>query len=212
MDVKIILADDHALFRDGFALLFQQLEAEAVVLEAGDLAEAMELAACHPDTDLMLLDLNMPGMNGQAGIKQVSEAYPQLPVIVLSASETRECVEAVLAAGAVGFIPKSSSSAVMQSAVRLVLSGGVYLPPQLLLAQRADTANGPGHNGAAKLTGRQRDVLRLLAAGMSNKQICRELELGEGTIKVHIAAIFRALEVGNRTEAANAAHRLGVSD
>jgi len=179
------------------------------VLEAGDLDEAMELVTRHPDVDLMLLDLNMPGMNGQTGIERVTEVYPQLPVIVLSASETKEIVHAVMAAGASGFIPKSSSSAVMQSAIRLVLAGGVYLPPQLLTA---DAVGSAGHNGQAKLTDRQRDVLRLLAAGMSNKQICRELELGEGTIKVHIAAIFRALDVSNRTEAANAAHRLGLID
>ena len=205
--MKIILADDHALFRDGFALLFQQLEEGAAVLEAGDLDQAMELVARHHDADLVLLDLNMPGMNGLAGIKRVRDAYPQLPVIVLSASETREIVQAVMAAGASGFIPKSSSSAVMQSAVRLVLAGGVYLPAQLLTADAAASA---GHDGQVRLTDRQRDVLRLLAAGMSNKEICRELELGEGTIKVHIAAIYRALDVSNRTAAANVAHRLGL--
>jgi len=95
----------------------------------------------------------------------------------------------------------------MQSAVRLVLAGGVYLPAQLLTA---DAAGSAGHDGQVRLTDRQRDVLRLLAAGMSNKEICRELELGEGTIKVHIAAIYRALDVSNRTAAANAAHRLGL--
>jgi DNA-binding NarL/FixJ family response regulator len=205
--VKIILADDHALFRDGFALLFQQLEEGAAVLEAGDLDQAMELVARHHDADLVLLDLNMPGMNGLAGIKRVRDAYPQLPVIVLSASETREIVQAVMAAGASGFIPKSSSSAVMQSAVRLVLAGGVYLPAQLLAT---DAAGSAGRDGQVRLTDRQRDVLRLLAAGMSNKEICRELELGEGTIKVHIAAIYRALDVSNRTAAANVAHRLGL--
>lgn len=205
--MKIILADDHALFRDGFSLLFQQLEAGAVVLEACDLDEALDLVARHPDTDLMLLDLNMPGMEHLAGIRRVSEAYPQLPVIVLSASETREIVRDVMATGASGFIPKSSSSAVLRSAIHLVLSGGVYLPAQLLTPE---TPPGTGHNGHIRLTGRQREVLRLLAAGLPNKQICRELELGEGTIKAHIAAIYRALDVVNRTEAANAAHRLGL--
>jgi len=207
--LKVILADDHALFRGGFALLFKQLEAGTVVLEAADLGEALALAADHPDADLMLLDLDMPGMNGPAGIRRVAEAHPQLPVIVLSASETRESVQAVIAAGALGFIPKSSSSAVMQSAVRLVLSGGVYLPAQLIMT---NAPGSPGHDEPVKLTDRQRDVLRLLAAGMSNKQICRELDLGEGTIKVHIAAIFRTLDVGNRTEAASAARRLGLLD
>ena len=203
MDVKIVLADDHPLFRDGFSLLIQQLEAGAVVLEAASLDEAIDLVAKHGDADLLLLDLNMPGMNGLAGLKRVAEAYPQLPVIVLSASEAGEIVQAVMTVGASGFIPKSSSAAVMQSAIHLVLSGGVYLPPQLLTA---DAKGSAGHDRQVKLTNRQRDVLRLLAAGISNKQICRELELGEGTIKVHIAAIYRALDVSNRTEAANAAH------
>jgi DNA-binding NarL/FixJ family response regulator len=210
--LKIILADDHALFRGGFALLFKQLEAGAIVLEAGDLGEALALAAHHPDADLMLLDLNMPGMNGAAGIRRMAEVHPQLPVIVLSASETKESVHEVIAAGALGFIPKSSSSAVMQSAVRLVLSGGVYLPAQLIMTEQASAAGSPSHDEPVKLSGRQSDVLRLLAAGMSNKQICRELDIGEGTVKVHIAAIFRTLEVGNRTEAANAARRLGLID
>jgi DNA-binding NarL/FixJ family response regulator len=182
------------------------------MLEAGDLGEALTLAAQHPDADLMLLDLNMPGMNGAAGIRRVAENHPQLPVIVLSASETRESVREVIAAGALGFIPKSSSSAVMQLAIRLVLSGGVYLPAQLLMTEAPSTSDRAGHDEPVKLTGRQSDVLRLLAAGMSNKQICRELDLGESTVKVHIAAIFRALDVGNRTEAANAARRLGLVD
>jgi len=207
--MKIILADDHDLFRGGFSLLFKQLEAGAVVLEAGDLEGALKLAVEHPDADLLLLDLDMPGMNGPTGIRRVAEAHPQLPVVVLSASETRESVQAVIAAGALGFIPKSASSAVMQSAVRLVLSGGVYLPAELIMT---NTTDAPVLDDPVKLTGRQRDVLRLLAAGMSNKQICRELGLGEGTIKVHIAATFRALDVGNRTEAANVARQLGLID
>lgn len=206
--LKIILADDHALFRGGFALLFQQLETDAQVLEADSLAQALQLASQHPDADLMLLDLNMPGMNGPAGIRLTVDAHPQLPVIVLSASETRESVHAAISAGALGFIPKSASAAVMQSAVRLVLSGGVYLPAHLIMAEATSLV----HEEAIKLTERQREVLRLLAAGMSNKQICRELDLGEGTIKAHIAAIFRALEVNNRTEAANAVRRLGLLD
>lgn len=207
--MKIILADDHVLFRDGFALLFQQLESGAAVLQAGDLDQVMELAARHADADLVLLDLNMPGMNGLAGIGRIRGAYPQLPVIVLSATESKDIVQAVLEAGASGFIPKSSRSAVMQSAIRLVLSGGLYLPAQLL--QAAPTGTG-GSDARVRLTDRQRDVLRLLAAGMSNKQICRELNLGEGTIKVHVAAVYRALEVANRTEAANVARRLGLID
>ncbi len=208
--MKVILADDHDLFRDGFAMLFQQLEEGSTVFKASDLEEAMELASCHPDTDLMILDLDMPGMkNGREGIKLLSKTFPQLPVVVLSACETKETILAAMAAGALGYIPKSSSTAVMQSAMRLVLSGGIYLPAQLLLEVRVGN---PGHDDQVKLTVRQRDVLRLLVDGMSNKAICRVLDLGEGTIKVHIAAIFHALDVRNRVEAANAARRLGLID
>ena len=207
--MKIVLADDHPLFRDGFSLLFQQMEAGAVVFEASSLDEAIDLVTKHRDADLVMLDLNMPGMNGLDGLKRVAETCPQMPVIVLSASESKEIVEAVIMAGASGFIPKSSSAAVMQSAIHLVLSGGVYLPAQIL---RADAMGSAGHREQIKLTNRQLDVLRLLAAGLSNKQICRDLELSEGTLKVHIAAIYRALNVNNRTEAANAAHRLALVD
>lgn len=202
--MKIILADDHALFRGGFALLFKQVEASATVLEADDLAGALDLAALHPDADLLLLDLHMPGMKGASSIRQVTKNHPQLPVVVLSADENMDMVKQVIAAGALGFIPKFATAAVMQSAIRLVLSGGIYLPAQLIMATN-DKNRPPGPN---KLTERQLDVLRLLADGMANKDICRRLGLSEGTIKVHIAAIFRSLNVSNRTEAARVAQQL----
>lgn len=202
--MKIILADDHALFRGGFALLFKQVEASATVLEADDLAGALDLAALHPDADLLLLDLHMPGMKGASSIRQVTKNHPQLPVVVLSADENMDMVKQVIAAGALGFIPKFTTAAVMQSAIRLVLSGGIYLPAQLIMATN-DKNRPPGPN---KLTERQLDVLRLLADGMANKDICRRLGLSEGTIKVHIAAIFRSLNVSNRTEAARVAQQL----
>lgn len=196
--MKIILADDHALFRGGFALLFKQGEAQATVLEADTLAGALAIAASHPDADLLLLDLHMPGMQGATSIRQVVQTHPQLPLVVLSADENESMVQQVIAAGALGFIPKSATAAVMQSAIRLVLSGGIYVPAQLVMATHGATRpQGPG-----KLTGRQLDVLRLLADGMGNKDICHRLDLSEGTVKVHIAAIFRSLNVRNRTEAA----------
>lgn len=202
--MKIILADDHALFRGGFALLFKQVEALATVLEADTLTGALNIAALHPDADLLLLDLHMPGMQGATSIRQVAQTHPQLPVVVLSADENKDMVKQVIAAGALGFIPKFATAAVMQSAIRLVLSGGIYLPAQLIMATNGE--NRP--HGPSKLTERQLDVLRLLADGMANKDICRRLDLSEGTIKVHIAAIFRSLNVSNRTEAARVAHQL----
>lgn len=211
--MKIILADDHTLFRDGFVLLLKQLEAGAEVVAAASFDEALMHAREHPDADLMLLDLNMPGMRGLASVEEVLQTCQALPVAILSASESREDMERLLAAGASGFIPKSSSSQVMLSAIKLILAGGVYLPVQLLNPAQAESRSAqPEHpgRGAGPLTARQLDVLRLLAEGKSNKLICRELNLGEGTVKVHIAAIFRALNVSNRTEAALEAKRLGL--
>lgn len=195
--MKIILADDHALFRGGFALLFKQGEAMATVLEADNLTGALDHAAHHPDADLLLLDLHMPGMQGATSVRQVVQAHPQLPLVVLSADENEGMVQQVIAAGALGFIPKSATAAVMQSAIRLVLSGGIYVPAQLIMA----THGGNRPQGPGRLTERQREVLRLLADGMGNKDICHRLDLSEGTVKVHIAAIFRSLNVRNRTEA-----------
>lgn len=206
--MKIILADDHTLFRDGFVLLLKQLEADAEVITAGSLEEALEQVRAHPDADLFLLDLQMPGMQGLMSVQAVMHDFPSLPVAILSASDSRQVMEALLAAGAAGFIPKSSSAQVMLSALKLILAGGVYLPAQLL-----DPGQGAAGAAAAKggpLTPRQLDVLRLLCEGKSNKLICRELDLGEGTVKAHIAAIFRALNVNNRTEAALEAKRLGL--
>ena len=130
--MKIILADDHPLFRDGFALLLRQIEPGALVLEASDLYAAQALAAKHSDVDLVLLDLEMPGMDGGQGLERLLAQHPSLPVVVLSAHDGQESVQTVLKAGAAGFIPKASTTQVMLSAIRLVLSGGVYLPPQMI--------------------------------------------------------------------------------
>jgi DNA-binding NarL/FixJ family response regulator len=206
--MKIILADDHTLFRDGFVLLLKQLEAGAEVITAGSLEDALGQVRAHPDADLLLLDLQMPGMQGLASVRAVMRDFPSLPVAILSASDSLAVMEAFLAAGAAGFIPKSSSAPVMLSALKLIMAGGVYLPPQLLVSGQVTAGEAAAKGGP--LTPRQLDVLRLLCEGKSNKLICRELGLGEGTVKAHIAAIFRALSVSNRTEEALEAKRLGL--
>lgn len=205
--MKAILADDHALFRDGFALLLkQQLEPNVTVLEAASLFEALQQAEQNADADLVLLDVSMPGMEGVESVQDMLNRFPGIPVVILSATESRPLVEALLEIGVAGFIPKSSSSQVMISALRLVLSGGIYIPPQLL---------GSGdivQDGSAlsRLTERQREVLHLLAEGKTNKQISRELDLSEGTVKVHLNSVYRVLGVANRTEAALLARRLNL--
>lgn len=211
--MKIILADDHALFREGARHLLQQLGEEGIeVLEAATCQEAIAYADQHEDIDLALLDLHMPGVVGVECVVHFQAAHPDVPVVVLSGSESRPNVQAVLDVGALGYIPKSSSSQVMLSAIRLVLSGGIYLPPLVMDQELATTeamAPPSTQRGVTPccLTERQMDVLKLLAAGKPNKLIARELGLGEGTIKVHLAGIFRTLEVSNRTEAVMEAQR-----
>lgn len=208
MTMKAVLADDHVLIREGFALLLQQVEFGASCLACGTLEDALGLLEKNGDADLLFLDLNMPGMKGANSIEAIHRIYPGLPIIILSGEESHAQITALLAAGASGYIPKSSSATVMISAIRLVLAGGIYVPSQLL----DDAATGALRQMVAgpeiQLTERQTDVLRLLAAGKPNKTICRELEMSEGTVKAHINAIYRNLRVVNRTEAALVAQRL----
>ncbi len=206
--MKILLADDHTLFREAMLHPLGQLDADAEIFQAGTATQALAIAEEKSDLDLVLLDLNMPGMDGLTAVMTFRDRFPELPLVVLSASEEHHDIQAVLDAGAMGFIPKSSSTQVMLGALRLVLSGGPYIPP--LLLQRAQYAIDPPSpatrhvatvGGAEDLTPRQFEVLEALAEGLSNKLIGRKLNLSEGTVKVHLAAIFRALDAKNRTDA-----------
>jgi DNA-binding NarL/FixJ family response regulator len=214
--MKLILADDHTLFRDGLALLLKAHCADCEIWEGDGLDAALAEAQAHPDADVALLDLHMPGMDGVQGIRRFVESHPALPLIILTGAEDPQQIQDVLAAGASGFIPKSSTPAVMLSAIQLVLSGGTYIPPQLLSGASVSAHTPPSSSirerAQTQLTDRQMQVLRLLAAGKPNKAICRELDIEEGTVKAHIATLFRVLDVANRTEAASVARTIGLLD
>lgn len=213
--MKILIADDHELFRDGLRHVLDQLGGSLTIVEASDFAQAVAAVEREPDIDIVLLDLNMPGMPWNEGLQRLKELLPeQIPIIVLSASDDRRHVLQAVNMGASGFIPKTSSSRVMLSALKLVLSGGVYLPPALL-EQGASQGDGMGplanENAVSFLTPRQREVLALLGQGKSNKEIARVLQLAEGTVKLHVTAILKALNVNNRTRAVVAASQLGLT-
>jgi DNA-binding NarL/FixJ family response regulator len=200
--LRIAIADDHPLMRAALASALASLEPGVEFVEASNHAEALALVACEPLPDLMLMDLHMPGANGLDGVREMRQRAPQVPLAVVSADDDPAAVRALLSLGVAGFIPKTDSPGVIASAVRLILAGGVYAPPGLVGAAAA-----PNGAEASGLTGRQMDVVRLLARGLSNKAIARELGVSEGTVKVHLLAVFRALDVRNRTSAVLAARR-----
>jgi DNA-binding NarL/FixJ family response regulator len=225
--MNILLVDDHVLFREGIALLLQPLLAGGVVLEAGTCEEALDLLGRRGGVDLVLMDLGLPGMSGLEGIALLRERHPDIPVVALSSSDDRETVMNALDAGAMGFIPKSSSSGVLAGALKVILAKGVYLPPSAFLGERSSAALRPGapKTPAAAvpspvpearrpsdfgLTPRQADVLHLILQGKPAKIICRELNLSASTVKVHTSAVLRALNVTTRTQAVVQAGKLGL--
>jgi DNA-binding NarL/FixJ family response regulator len=182
-----------------------------MVLAAPRCDAGFDIGNEHPDLDLLLLDLNLPGLSGVPALREWRRRFPAVPVVVISASEEQAAVLAAMAAGAAGFIPKSSPSDVMLSALNLVLSGGRYVPVQAIEGVERPRKAASVSINRLGLTQRQIDVLRLLAQGKPNKLICRELGLAERTVKAHVTAVFRALKVTSRTQAALAAARLGLA-
>ncbi|MCX7144006.1 MAG: response regulator transcription factor [Proteobacteria bacterium] len=208
--MKVLVADDHALIREAFRHLLAELKVGVTVLEAADCDVAFGLIEQHPDLDLLLLDLRLPGGGGQATLEKLRVSHPSLPVVIVSAYDDASTVRGAMASGAMGFVPKSSSNDVMISALRLVLAGGRYLPPEIMLAAGMATVDAPSSAELPRLTDRQREVLGRVAQGKSNKQICRELGLAEATVKIHITAILRALKVTSRAQAIVAVNQRGL--
>ena len=217
--MKILLVDDHALFRDGMRYVLQQLPEAVEILEAGNFPDGLKLATQHPELDLALLDLNMPGSDGPLSIRFFHQRYPHIPVVVVSGDEGRGYMEKAMSYGAMGFVCKSSGAAVMLGALNLVLSGGVYIPAEMLRQQSAITDQVPEtadrrslRTNEYGLTGRQMEVLRHISAGLSNKEIAEAVHLAEGTVKIHVAAVYQVLRVNNRMEAVRMAEKLGLLD
>jgi DNA-binding NarL/FixJ family response regulator len=199
--------------------VLRRLEPHWAIDVAVDCESGLDLAGEGPEPALVLLDLVLPGVSGIQAVKLWRNRYPATAVVVFSAAADPATVLAAMNAGAAGFIPKSSSNELMLNALRLVLGGGRYLPPELL---SRDSANPGGARRPARattaslqtlgLSARQIEVLTWIAKGAPNKTICRELGLAERTVKAHITAVFRALKVTSRTQAAIEASKLGLVD
>ena len=212
--MKLLVVDDHPLFRDGLSALLRQANPDTQVFQACDSEAGVEMAQSRSDLDAVFVDLMMPGLAGEAAVKEFARRRPELPVIVLSSSENPSDVKRVLNAGALGYIPKSASPQTVLSALQLVLTGNIYVPPFLAHAEQAastTSAIGAPTEAMHQLTERQIDVLKHVRDGLSNKEISARLGIAEKTVKAHIAAIFKTLNVVNRTQAANAAREMKLA-
>jgi len=216
--MKVLLVDDHSLITDAVSALLQDIDPDVEIHTGATAPEAMQLVEQHPDADLLLLDLGVPGATGTSLLEAIVAQVPDLKILVLSGMQDQRSVMRTLQLGAAGFVPKSMATDKLLSAIKFVMSGGFYIPADLLEeAQRLGPLSGPPQRvqnatmGAARiaLTERQEQVLQLLARGAPIKIICRELGLSEGTVKTHVTAIYRAFGASNRTEALLAARRNG---
>lgn len=203
--MQIILADDHQVVRDGFKLHLVRLAPEVKIAEAATLDEAMAVA-CQSPPDLILLDFNMPGMNGASGVDRMRSRFPKAPVVVLSGELAPENIRAVLNHGAKGFIPKTLGGPSFLAALRLVLAGETFVPSTLMSGRYGDrqrkAVSGNHEDGVPDLdalTEREREVLDSLCQGKSNKEMARDLAVSEVTIKAHVGNIMRKFGAANRT-------------
>ena len=207
--MKILVVDDHPLIVQALQQVLPRLDGELCVLAAGDRDETLSLLARHPDCALLLLDLALPGAHGLDLLAELRRDHPRLPIVVLSATHDRATVGSALAAGARGFIAKTSDAAAMLDAVRMVLEGGRHVTRDIA-PTRPRTIDGVSIE-VLGLTQRQSEVMMLLAQGKPNKTICRDLNLSEGTVKVHVSAILKALNVHSRSQVIVELARRGIN-
>jgi DNA-binding NarL/FixJ family response regulator len=203
MPIKAMIADDHELFRSGLKQLLQDVLAVEEVREAETLDEAIEILTNEGAGDLVLVDLNMPGMSGPEALAALRDGFPEAKVAVVSAWDGRAEIIAALSAGVHGYIPKSLNANEIAAAIRSIMDGQIFVPPALgkREASEAPRMQIAEANGGEKLTSRQREVLSELLKGRASKEIARALDIAEGTVKIHLAAIYRALGVRTRAEA-----------
>jgi DNA-binding NarL/FixJ family response regulator len=230
MALRFLIVDDHPLMRGAVRNTLETFAESVATEQAGTLRDAMQRLAAGVRFDLVLLDLNLPDAAATGGLQALRDRFPATAVLVLSAQSDRATVERCLRAGARGFLPKNASAERLAGAVRTIIQGGTYAPPEAdpPHAREPQAIRWPGarptvmaapHPGSAAaaadprqlgLTDRQSDVLRLILRGLPNKLIGRQLHLAEGTVKVHVSAVLRALGARNRTQAVLAASRLGL--
>lgn len=221
--MKVLVADDHALIRDGLERSLLSHDLATQVIHAFDRASVISQLNANPDIEIILLDLFMPEANDFELLENICDEYNNIPVIVISGEEEPRYMRKSIDTGASGFIPKSASTEIMLSAINLVLSGGVYIPSDILkqkISNHSKKLNdevvdvslltNETRDAVKKLTKRQSEVLGLISQGLSNKEIAKVFGLSEHTVKIHVTAVLKLLNAENRTEAAVMAHKASV--
>lgn len=203
--MRVLIADEHALFRDGLGLVVEQLDDDATIIQASNFSQSIKLLETEPKFDLVMVDLQMHDMDWEQAFAEICRRCCDAKVVAISANDNVHDIKESLRKGANGFISKCSEAQILKSALQLVLNGGIYVPPVVLDNDNDRTADAGRH-----MTKRQKEVLSLLAKGMSNKQIAETMGISEATVKLHINAVLKFLEVKNRTQALLAAQKKGL--
>ena len=207
---RFVIVDDHPLFRDALRQVLQTAFADTEISEAGSLDQLIKHLARQPDTDLILLDLTMPDVQGLSGLLQIRTQHPAIPVIVVSATDDSRIIRKCLDFGASGFVPKSLPVEDIRGAIRVVTGGGVWTPKTFDLTAPSDKADRELAARLSTLTPQQLNVLGMLGEGLLNKQIAHKLSVSEATIKAHVSAILQKLGVDSRTQAVIAISKSGL--
>jgi len=208
--MDVLLVDDHPILHQTIGAVVRSIVPDVQLHSEMDLGGALSRAHQLKTLELVLLDLGLPGCSGIEALERFRKALPRIRVAIISATEDLDSVRAALDAGAVGYIPKTSLPKVMADALRLILGGGIYVPPQAMHAMQP--ARTPPKLSDLRITKRQADVLRLLAKGLPNSEIARELDISPNTVKQHVHSAFRALGVTSRTEAMVVLAKMGIRE
>lgn len=206
-DYRFVIADDHPLFRGALRQALEGMFSGIAILEASTIREVSALLEGPQETDLVLLDLNMPGVRGYSGLMYLRAQYPTVPVMVVSAVDDHGVIRRCIEFGASGFVPKSFGSDVIRDAISAVMAGAIWIPSEVSMDDGADPVSSLVTR-LSTLTPQQVRVLMMLSEGLLNKQIAFELSVSEATVKAHVSAILQKLGVGSRTQAVIAAAKI----
>lgn len=207
--MKILIADAHALFRDGLVMRVEQIAPDATIVQASSFTQVLKILQDKDVPDALILDIEMPDMPWLSSLKEIIKLAPQSAILIISATEDARTIRSVLSLGVKGYISKRADIKVFNNALKLVLEGGIYVPPNLIENGSLNKLSKESI-GIKTLTARQAQVLDLIAQGKSNKQIAYDIGVSESTVKLHINALLRSLNVNNRTQAVVTAQKIGL--